>query len=404
FFEGILSTGIDVTDTGLITSPLLYYAVCKFGADSGVNITASHNPKEYNGVKIVGRSAHSVCGDELQEILKLIQSGDFETGEGLLETKEDIFDIYKKDICARIKPSKPLKVVVDAGNGTTGKFAPELLRALGCEVTELYCDLDGNYPNHEANPEEEANMRDLSSLVVQEKADLGIGFDGDGDRVGIVDENGKHYSADYLILLLARDLLAQKPDSRIVFDVKVSAVLINEIEKLGGVPVMNKTGHSFIEARMHELGAPLAGEISGHLFFGKDHYDYYGFDDAFFGACKIIEILSKSDKKFSEQFKNLPKMFTTPEYKTACPDDKKFQIVEEITKHFTRQHECITLDGVRVNFDETSWGAVRCSNTSPNLTLRFEAQTEKKLEEIKKTMADEMKKYPEVSMDWFKSP
>ncbi|MBU1954235.1 phosphomannomutase/phosphoglucomutase, partial [Patescibacteria group bacterium] len=402
FFEGILSTGIDVTDTGLITSPLLYYAVCKFGADSGVNITASHNPKEYNGIKIVGRSAHSVCGEELQEILKLIQSDDFETGKGVLTSKEDIFETYKKDICARIKPARPLKVVVDAGNGTAGKFAPELLRALCCEVTELYCDLDGNYPNHEANPEEQANMHDLGKLVVREKADLGIGFDGDGDRVGIVDENGKHYSADYLILLLARDLLAQKPGSRIVFDVKVSALLINEIEKLGGVPVMNKTGHSFIEARMHEIGAPLAGEISGHLFFGKDHYDYYGFDDAFFGACKIIEILSVSGKKFSEQFENLPKMFTTPEYKTSCPDDKKFKIVEEITKHFTRRHECITLDGVRVNFGETAWGAVRCSNTSPNLTLRFEAQTKEKLEEIKKIMADEMKKYPQVNMDWYK--
>jgi len=401
FIEGIRETGIDVTDTGLITSPLLYYAVCKFGADSGVNITASHNPKEYNGVKIVGRSAHSVCGDELQEILKLIQNNDFETEEGRLEIKEDIFETYKKDITARIKPAKPLKVVIDAGNGTAGKFAPDLLRALGCQVTELYCDLDGNYPNHEANPEEESNMRDLGKLVIQEKADLGIGFDGDGDRVGIVDENGKHYSADFLILLLARELLSQKTGSQIVFDVKVSRILIDEIKKLGGIPIMSKTGHSFIEARMHELGAPLAGEISGHLFFGKDHYDYYGFDDAFFGACKILEILSKSDKKFSQQFETLPKMFTTPEYKTSCPDDKKFQIVKELTKHFTRQYDCITIDGVRVNFDETSWGAVRCSNTSPNLTLRFEAQTKEKLKEIKKIMADEMKKYPQVSLDWY---
>jgi len=401
FIEGIRETGIDVTDTGLITSPLLYYAVCKFGADSGVNITASHNPKEYNGVKIVGRSAHSVCGDELQEILKLIQNNDFETEEGRLEIKEDIFETYKKDITARIKPAKPLKVVIDAGNGTAGKFAPDLLRALGCQVTELYCDLDGNYPNHEANPEEESNMRDLGKLVIQEKADLGIGFDGDGDRAGIVDENGKHYSADFLILLLARELLSQKTGSQIVFDVKVSRILIDEIKKLGGIPIMSKTGHSFIEARMHELGAPLAGEISGHLFFGKDHYDYYGFDDAFFGACKILEILSKSDKKFSQQFETLPKMFTTPEYKTSCPDDKKFQIVKELTKHFTRQYDCITIDGVRVNFDETSWGAVRCSNTSPNLTLRFEAQTKEKLKEIKKIMADEMKKYPQVSLDWY---
>lgn len=411
FIEGVLSTGIDVIDVGISTSPLIYYAVCRYDVDSGVNITASHNPKEYNGVKIVGKNAHSVCGDELQEIVKLIQQGDFEKAAadsaikpGQLTTKSDNFDDYLKDIQSRIKLSKPLKVVVDAGNGTTGIFAPQLLRAIGCEVIELYCDLDGNYPNHEANPEEEANMRDLAALVRQNKADLGLGFDGDGDRVGVVDENGKHYSADYLLLLLARDLLAKEKGAQIVFDVKVSKILIDEITRLSGIPVMSKTGHSFIEARMHELNAPLGGEISGHMFFGKTYYDYYGFDDAFFAACKLLEILSKAPNSptFSQQFAGLPTLFTTPEFKAHCPDNLKFEIVKKVTDHFTKLYDCITIDGVRVNFDKLAWGAVRCSNTSPNLTLRFEAETAEKLAQIQNIMVEELKKYPEVDLSWHK--
>lgn len=403
FIEGALSSGLDVIDTGLCTSPLIYYAVCRFGADSGINITASHNPKEYNGVKIVGRDAHSVCGDELREILDIIERGDFEKGAGKLTKRNDIFDIYLEDIKKRIKPGRRLKVVVDAGNGTAGLFAPELLRGIGCDVTELYCELDGNFPNHEANPEEEKNMRDLAAAVVKEKADLGIGFDGDGDRVGVVDENGKHYSADWILILLARELLAARQKSQIIFDVKVSRILMDEISRLGGIPVMSKTGHTFIEARMRELGSPLAGEISGHLFFGKDFYDYYGFDDAFLAACKIVEIVSKSDLKFSEHFLDLPKMETTPEFKARCPDEKKFRIVAELADNFRKRYPCVTIDGVRVNFDEKSWGAVRCSNTSPNLTLRFEAPTKERLLEIQEIMVEELKKYPEIDLNWYRS-
>jgi len=413
FIEGVLSTGVDVADVGLSTSPLIYYGVCRFGFDSGVNITASHNPKQYNGVKVVGKNAHSVCGDELQEILKLIENDDFETGApektgpvassgpGVLTQKTDNFETYLADIVSRIKISRRMKVVVDSGNGTAGKFAPRLLEAIGCEVIPLYCELDGNFPNHEANPEEEKNMKDLSAVVLQNHADLGIGFDGDGDRVGIIDEKGHHYSADYLLILLARELLTNKPKSQIVFDVKVSRILIDEITRLGGIPIMSKTGHSFIESRMHELNAPLAGEISGHLFFGKDFYDYYGFDDATLAACKIVEIISKSDKPFSAQFDDLPKMATTPEFKAHCPDERKFEIVKELSAHFCGLYDCVTIDGVRVNFDDKSWGAVRCSNTSPNLTLRFEAPDQKRLNEIQAIMVEELKKYPEVSLNWY---
>lgn len=398
FIEGLLEAGCNVTNIGVSPSPMVYYAVCKYGFDGGVNITASHNPKEYNGIKIVAKNAHSICGDELQEILKIIQNEDFKTGEGNYEEKE-IFEDYKNDIADRVEIKKPLKVVVDAGNGTAGKFAPDLLRALGCEVNELYCELDGNFPNHEANPEELENMRDLITKVRQENADIGIGFDGDGDRVGIVDETGYHYSADYLLLLLARDLLSRMPGSKIVFDVKVTQTLIDDIKKHGGEPVMSKTGHSFIESKMKEIGAPLAGEVSGHLFFAEN---YYGFDDAFLGAAKLLEILSKSDKPFSKLFDDVPHTFATPEFKAYCPDDKKFEIVKKLTEYFTQNYDCLTIDGVRINFSPSAWGAVRCSNTSPNLTLRFEAESEEKLKEIQGIMATQFKKYPEVSLDWYK--
>jgi phosphomannomutase/phosphoglucomutase len=402
FIKGVLSTGVDVINAGISPSPLIYYAVCKYNLDGGINITASHNPKEYNGVKIVGKNAHSVCGDELQEILKLINAEDFETGDGRLTYHKDTFKDFVEDVKSRIKLAHPLKVVVDAGNGVTGKFAPEILRALGCEVTELYCELDGNFPNHEANPEDAENLKDLSRIVKEKGADCGIGFDGDGDRVGFVDENGKFYSADFLLLILVRDLLAHSPGSQIIFDVKVSRVLIDEIRKLGGQPVMSATGHSFIETKMNELHAPLAGEISGHMFFGKKHYGYYGFDDAMFAACKILEIIASSGKKFSEHFRDLPALATTPEIKAHCPDDKKFQIVKELTDYFTKEHDCVTIDGVRINFDDKSWGAVRCSNTSPNLTLRFEAENQERLQELQKIMYERLKNYPEVDLSWYK--
>ncbi len=401
FIEGVRSTGINVINMGLATSPLLYYTVSKFQLDSGVNITASHNPKEYNGVKIVGKNAHSICGEELQKILQLIEAQDFEQGSGTLSEKNDYFDTYLDEMGERIQLARPLKVVIDAGNGTAGAFAPALLRKIGCEVTELYCELDGNYPNHEANPEEEKNMLDLAKKVREINADLGVGFDGDGDRVGMVDENGKHYSADYLLIILIRDLLKHESGGKVIFDVKVSQVMIDEIKKLGGVPVMCKTGHSFIENKMHELNAPLGGEISGHMFFGTPYYNYYGFDDATFAACKLMEVLSQSTKKFSEHFTDLPLIYTTPEFKAHCPDHLKFEIVKKVTDHFTQLYDCVTIDGVRINFDNDSWGAIRCSNTSPNLTLRFEAKSPEKLQEIQKIMVEELKKYPEVNLSWY---
>lgn len=402
FIDGLRSTGCHVTVIGMVFTPLLYFTVCKFGFDGGASITASHNPKEYNGVKLVGKNAHSICGDELQEILKIIQAGPIAEKPaaefGKLE-KLDAFPAYMENLLSIAKLQRPLKVVVDSGNGATGPFVKKFFEALGCTVTSLFTDPDGNFPNHEANPEELKNMQSLIAAVKEQKADLGIGFDGDGDRVGIVDETGKHYAADLLLLLVARDLLKRMPGAKIVFDVKVSQVLIDDIKKHGGTPVMAKTGHSFIEKEMVDLGAPLGGEISGHLFFGEN---YYGFDDAFLGAARLLQILSESNESFSQLFKDVPVTASTPELKSPCPDDKKFAIVQQITENLSKKYDCITLDGVRANFDQNSWGAVRCSNTSPNLTLRFEAPNESRLKEIVNIMLEELKKYPEIDLWWAK--
>ena len=446
FIKGCLECGLDVTDIGLSPSPMIYFVTCahqypelvKF--DCATNITASHNPKEYNGVKTVALNAHSICGDELQKILQLIETENFEipgaptakrSTQGTLY-QANIWPIYRDELASKLhtenkllpqvksrpgtEESRPLKIVIDSGNGVAGPFAPELLRQIGAEVIELYCEPDGTFPHHEANPEELENMTDLIKKVLAEKADLGIGFDGDADRIGIIDEKGNHYSSDYLLLLLAKDYLArnqkitpttpttpQTDKPKIVFDVKVSQAIINKMASLGAEPTMSKTGHSFIEKRMKEVQAPLAGEVSGHLFFAEN---YYGFDDAFLAAIKILEILAnenlQTDHPFSALFNDLPKTYMTPEFKAHCPDDKKFEIVKSLVTHFTALYDCITIDGVRVKFDSTSWGAVRASNTSPNLTLRFEADTEEKLAEIQKIMVDELKKYPEVNLDWYK--
>lgn len=397
FIEGLISTGCNVTSIGLATSPLLYYTVCKYDFDGGINITASHNPKEYNGFKIVGRKGHSICGEEIQNIRVLIEKGKFTHGQGALK-HQNIFDDYVKDMKKKIYPTKSLKIVIDSGNGTAGAFAPKLFRAFGHEVIELYCELDGNFPNHPANPEEYKNMIDLIKKVKEVKADLGIGFDGDGDRIGMVDEKGQFYAADYMLILLSRDLLSRNKGAKIIYDLKSSQILEKDIRKNGGVPIMAKTGHSFIEQTMKKEGALLAGEVSGHMFFGEN---YYGFDDAFLAGLKLAEILSKSEKKLSEQFQGLPKTCITPEIKASCSDAKKFTIVKTIKTRFERDHKCITIDGVRVDFGDNAWAIVRCSNTSPCLTLRFEAQNTQKMDEIQKKVFDALKIFPEVDNSWY---
>ncbi|PJC37000.1 phosphomannomutase [Candidatus Peregrinibacteria bacterium CG_4_9_14_0_2_um_filter_53_11] len=393
FVSGMITTGCTVTSIGKATSPMAYFAACNYDFDGAINITASHNPKDYNGVKIVAKNAHSVCGDELQEILKLIQAEEFESGKGELFNKE-IFDDYLAYVKNVIKPGRKLKVVIDAGNGITGIFAPKLFRTLGHEVVELYCELDGNFPNHEANPESEANLKDLQKRVLEEGADLGIGFDGDGDRVGVIDEKGQFHHADYLLIPLSRALLAEAPGASVIFDIKSSKVVEDDIRKHGGNPIRYKTGHSFIETKMRETGALLAGETSGHIFFANR---WFGFDDGMYAAARIAELVSLSDKPFSTFFDDIPKVLTTPEYKLACADHLKFKVIEDLSQYFTKRYPCLTIDGVWVDFGSGSWGAVRASNTSPNLTLRFEAETPEQLELVKKTMLDKLREYPEVN-------
>jgi len=404
FIRGVLECGIAVTDIGLSTSPMIYFAACtdETPFDCATNITASHNPKEYNGIKTVANEAHSICGHELQIIREIADKEDFHQPKkpGQLD-QQNIWHLYSKELLSKTpKLLKPLKIVVDAGNGSASPFIAELLEKIGADVTPLFCEPDGNFPNHEANPEEIKNMQHLIDKVLETKADLGIGFDGDGDRIGIIDEKGRHYSSDYLLLLLTKDLLKRRKSPQVVFDVKVSQAIINKMEDMGAIPVMSKTGHSFIEKRMKELKALLAGEVSGHMFFAEN---YYGFDDAFLAAIKIIKILETENKPFSSLFDDLPKTYITPEFKAHCPDNKKFEITAKLAEHFTKLYDCITIDGVRIKFGDLAWGAVRASNTSPCLTLRFEAETPEKLSEIQKIMYNEISKYKEVDTNWYAS-
>lgn len=404
FIKGVLECGLDVQDAGLTSSPMIYFASCHYGSDSAANITASHNPKQDNGIKIVQKHAHSVADQELQEILKLIQAEDFLKPEqpGKLTQLTTLAKDYQEKIVNVTKLSnakgRPLKIVIDAGNGITGAYAPAIFRALNCEVIELFCDLDGNFPNHEANPEHAKNMVDLGRKVIEVGADLGIGFDGDGDRVGMVDEKGQHYSSEYLIMLLERELLAAFPGEKIVHDVKVSQALIDDITAHGGAPIMSRVGHSYIERRLSAENATLAGEKSGHLFFGEKFFNYYGFDDGIFAAAKIVEALSKTTTTVSEIFSEIPTKPNIPELKLACPDERKHDVIEAVKAHFVPLYDCITLDGVRIQFTDGAWILARYSNTSPYLTLHAEAPTEDRLNEIKELVFSQLHQFPEVTL------
>ncbi len=400
FINGVLTTGLNVQNVGLATSPMIYFASCFYDIDSAVNITASHNPKYDNGLKIVLKNASSIVDQELQEILKLIQKQDFYQApqKGTLSNFTNLPTDYQNKIVNLTHLQKKLKVVIDAGNGVTGAFAPQIFKELGCEVIELYCDLDGNFPNHEANPENPQNMIDLGNKVLQEKADIGIAFDGDGDRVGIVDQNGKFYSAEYIILLLALDLLKDHPNEKIIHDVKTRQFLIDEIKKHNGIPVMSRVGHSFIKERLIKENATLAGEKSGHIFFGERYFNYFGFDDGIFAAAKIVEILSKQNHPISENFKNLPNNPNIPELKIPCPDQYKSQIINEISQYFQSKYNCITLDGVRIQFEDGAWMLVRQSNTSPYLTIHAEALTQDRLDQIKELVFSQLQKFPQIAL------
>ena len=388
--RGINSTGCDVIDIGMVPTPVAYFSLHHLKPDGGVMITGSHNPSEFNGFKI-SNGLHSLYGESIQELRRLIDSNDFELGSGKL-SKENVLEEYIQDIFDRVKVSRSVKVVVDGGNGCFGIVGPKLLKRIGANIIELYCEPDGNFPNHHPDPTVEKNMLDLSKKVKEERAELGIGFDGDADRIGIVDENGKILWGDQLLMIFARDILKHNPGATIVGEVKCSQNLFKDIEGHGGIAVMSAAGHSLIKNKMQETNSLLAGEMSGHICFADD---YYGFDDAIYAACRILQIVASSKIKVSEMLLDVPKTEATPEIRVDCPDNRKFEIVRELTESFRKKYDVIDIDGVRVNFGE-GWALIRASNTQPVIVFRFEANNAGRLAEIISIVRKAVSKYEPI--------
>ncbi len=391
--QGLMDSGCAVLDIGVCPTPLLYFSIHYFEQEGGVMVTASHNPSHYNGFKICS-GTDSVFGSQLQEIRNIIETGRFLSEGGKLE-RADIVSPYIDFIGRNIRIPKPLRVGVDAGNGTAGVVAVPLLRRLGMEVHDLYCDMDGTFPNHEADPTVHRNMTDLIRLVTEKKLDVGIGYDGDGDRIGVVDERGNIIYGDKLMILFAREILSRKPGSAFVSEVKCSQTLYDDITSRGGRAVMWKTGHSLIKAKIKEVQAELAGEMSGHLFFADR---YLGYDDALYASCRLLEILADTGKRIEELLDGIPPTFTTPEIRVECPDHLKFPIVGQIASFFSQHYPVIDIDGARVLFPG-GWGLVRASNTQPALVLRFEAESEHRLSEIRDIVESRLRKISETGQE-----
>jgi phosphomannomutase/phosphoglucomutase len=381
--EGILANGMDVVDIGIVPTPTLYWALHQLPVAAGIQITGSHNPPEYNGFKLcIGHD--SLYGEGIQDLYRRAVAPQPSSAPRGTLSREAILDRYVSDLLERTGPlARRLKVVVDCGNGAGAIAAPALFNGLGVDWTCLFCESDGTFPNHHPDPTVVENLQDLIRAVRSERADIGIAFDGDADRIGIVDEEGRIIWGDHLLILYARDVLARTGAGQpIIFDVKCSQALPEEIERAGGKPIMWKTGHSLIKEKMKATGAPLAGEMSGHMFFREG---FYGHDDALYGAARILRIVAASGRTVSDLLAGVPKFVSTPELRVDCPDDIKFGIVDEAVAHFRRTHEVIGVDGARVLFGD-GWGLIRASNTQPILVLRFEARTEQHLAAIRAEM------------------
>ncbi len=388
--RGIRSTGCSVTYLGTVPTPLLYFTMFTKPMEAGVMITGSHNPPEYNGFKMmVGKE--TLFGETIKEIYRIIANGNFIQEDEGTESKYDILPEYHDYVVENITLSRKLKVVVDAGNGTGGVVAVPLLRDLGCEVIPLYCEMDGNFPNHHPDPTLPEALEDLIEKVAETGADLGIAYDGDSDRIGVIDDTGNIIWGDMLMILLARDILPRNQGAAVISEVKASKLLYDEIERLGGRPIMWKTGHSLIKKKILEENALLAGEMSGHIFFADK---FFGFDDAIYSSARVLEILSKTDKKLSALLADLPTMYNTPEIRVYASDEVKFKIVDGVKDVLSQRLPVIDIDGVRAIYP-TGWGLVRASNTQGTLVLRFEAQTEEDLRairvDVEKTIEDVIK-------------
>ncbi|MFL5488589.1 MAG: phosphomannomutase/phosphoglucomutase [Gemmatimonadaceae bacterium] len=379
---GLLGAGIDIVDIGIVPTPLAYWSQHNLDVVGGIQITGSHNPPEYNGFKL-GLGTNSIYGADIQHIYDLAIAGKFPRGKGT-KRSEAVIDRYVDDIAKRIgKLSRKLNVIIDCGNGAGSLVAPKLFPKLGIEPRYLFCESDGTFPNHHPDPTVPKNVADLVAAVKKDRADIGIAFDGDADRIGVIDDAGEIIWGDYLLIVYARDALARTGKGQsIVFDVKASQALSEAVEKAGGVPVMWKTGHSLIEEKMHATHAPVGGEMSGHMFFSEG---FYGFDDALYGAARLLQIVADSGKSIRQLLADVPRFVSTPEIRVDCPDDKKFGIVDEATKYYSSKYKVITVDGVRVLFGD-GWGLIRASNTQPVLVMRFEARTKEQLEKIQSEM------------------
>jgi phosphomannomutase/phosphoglucomutase len=384
--QGLISTGCDVVDIGICPTPVYYFSLFHLNKDGGMMVTGSHNPPEFNGFKVsVGKA--TIFGEEIQNLRRLIEKEEFAVGRGNLSGIE-IIRPYQNYIKENIRLNKKIRVVIDGGNGTAGVVAGPLLRDLGCEVEELYCEIDGRFPNHFPDPTIPKNLEDLIDRVKKTRADVGIGYDGDGDRIGVVDDMGNIIWGDQLMILSSREILKERKGATFIAEVKCSQNLFDDIEKHGGKAIMWRTGHSLIEEKMREEKAVLGGEMSGHIFFADR---YFGYDDAIYASCRLVELLSKTDQKLSKLLDDVPKTFITPEIRVDCPDEMKFKVVERVKDDLRKDYPIIDIDGVRVKFDD-GWGLVRASNTQPVLVLRFEAFSEKRLQEIKKLIEDKIQR------------
>jgi phosphomannomutase/phosphoglucomutase len=382
---GLISTGCEVVDIGICPTPVYYFSLFHLNKEGGMMVTGSHNPPEFNGFKVsVGKS--TIFGKEIQNLRRLIERGKFITGKGTLSATE-IIGPYQDYIKKNIRLEKKINVVIDAGNGTAGVVAAPLFRDLGCEVEELYCEIDGRFPNHFPDPTIPEYLKGLTDRVKRLQADVGIGYDGDGDRIGVIDDKGNIIWGDQLMILFSREILKYQREAIFVAEVKCSQNLFTDIEKHGGKAIMWRTGHSLIKEKMREEKAALGGEMSGHIFFADR---YFGFDDAIYASCRLIELLSKTERKLSQLLEDVPKTFITPEIRVDCPDEIKFEVVEKVKEELRNDYSLINVDGVRVQFED-GWGLVRASNTQPVLVLRFEALTEKRLREIKALVEDRVK-------------
>lgn len=383
--KGLTAVGCRVLDVGIVPTPVLYFSAVHFKANGAIMITGSHNPSEYNGFKTVCGTA-SLHGQGIQDVYKLITDKDFDTGEGTV-TEVDAVTPYVDEVASQFRFDRKVKVVIDAGNGTAGPAMHRILEKLNVEAVEMFFEMDGRFPNHHPDPTVLSNLDQLMKAVRKEKAELGIAFDGDSDRIGAVDEKCKVVYGDMLLLIFGREILTRKPGATFIGEVKCSQVMYDKLKELGGKPIMYKTGHSLIKTKMKEEHAELAGEMSGHMFFADR---YYGYDDALYAACRLIEIIAKSGKPLSHQLEGIPKLVSTPELRLDCPDDEKFEVVSRVAQEFRKRGEIVDVDGVRVPF-ENGWGLVRASNTQPVLVMRFEATSEDLLKKYQDEMEDVVK-------------